>query len=75
MFIREYRYMVFKLTDIKFALTRDERDLLEHLMGKAHGYRRDCGKRPFECIVVESDWPEYEPTWEAIEKRMMEEKP
>ena len=25
---------------------------------------------PFRCVVVEHDWPEYEPTWQAIEKRM-----
>lgn len=24
----------------------------------------------FDCLVVESDWPEYEPAWRAIEQRM-----
>lgn len=23
-----------------------------------------------DCVVVESDWPEYEPTWRAIEARV-----
>lgn len=23
-----------------------------------------------ECVIVESDWPEYEPTWKAIEARV-----
>lgn len=32
--------------------------------------REEVGKAPLECVVVESDWPEYEPTWEAIEARM-----
>lgn len=68
--IREYRYMVFKLKDIKAALTQDERGILKHLMGKVHDYRLGEGKAPLECVVVESDWPEYEPTWNAIEKRV-----
>lgn len=68
--IREYRYMVFKLKDIKAALTQDERGILKHLAGKVHDYRLGEGKAPLECVVVESDWPEYEPTWNAIEKRV-----
>ena len=67
---REYRYMVFKMKDVRAALTRDERALLKDLIGKVHDYRIGEGKRVLECVVVESDWPEYEPTWAAIEKRM-----
>lgn len=70
--IREYRYMVFKLKDIQFSLTREERGFLKHLAGKVHDYRLGEGKAPLECVVVESDWPEYESTWKAIEKRMDE---
>lgn len=22
-----------------------------------------------ECVVIESDWPEYEPVWSMLEKR------
>jgi len=33
-------------------------------------FRERNGKQPLECVVVESDWPEYEPTWEAIKQRM-----
>jgi len=69
---REYRYMVFKLKDVRAALSRDERALLKHLAGKVHDYRLGEGKAPLECVVVESDWPEYEPTWQAIEQRMDE---
>lgn len=69
---REYRYMVFKMKDVRSALTREERAFLRDLMGKVHDYRIGEGKRVLECVVVESDWPEYEPTWAAIEKRMDE---
>jgi hypothetical protein len=32
---------------------------------------RDCAnKPPFKGLIVESDWPEYEPTWRAIEARV-----
>ena len=71
---REYRYMVFKLKDIRAALTREERAFLKHLAGKVHDYRLGEGKQTLECVVVESDWPEYGPTWAAIEERMDDEK-
>ena len=29
----------------------------------------EIGRPPLGCVVVESDWPEYEPTWRAIEAR------
>ena len=68
--IRENRYLVFKRKDIFAALTDDERGLLNHLAGKVHDYRLGIGKKPLECVVVESDWPEYEATWNAIEDRV-----
>lgn len=68
--IRECRYLVFKLKDAQAALTQDERGLLNHLAGKVDDYRLGEGKRPLVCAVVESDWPEYEPTWQAIEQRV-----
>lgn len=74
MFNREYRYFVIKRKDAKEALSRDERGLLNHLLGKVHDYRLGLGKKPLECVVVESDWPEYEPTWKAIEERMEQER-
>ena len=67
---REHRYMVFKLTDMEASLTRQEINLLERLAEKVRDYRTHAGKQPLECVVVESDWPEYEPTWQAIENRM-----
>ena len=30
----------------------------------------DDGKPPFNAVVVEQDWPEFEMVWDAIEARM-----
>lgn len=69
-FKREPRYVVFKIKDILAHLSPDQVELVEHL-GRliAHG-RAQEGKPPFNAVVVEQDWPEFEPTWAAIEARM-----
>lgn len=70
-FKREQRYVVVKISDINAAgCTQEERDAFNVLCDKVALYRARAGKRPLECVVVESDWPEYEPTWEAIQRRM-----
>lgn len=69
-FVREPRYCVFKWTDMIATLSRDERKELVRLGNKVHEYRIAHGKRPFQCAVVEDDWPEFEMVWAAIEKRM-----
>ena len=73
-FEREYRYAVIKLTDAEAALTWYDRHLLDEMLCKVYDHRRLNGKRKFRCVVVESDWPEYEPTWKAIEERMEQER-
>ena len=66
----------------KFSLPFDDKDVEKHLTGqqlKELGHichsincgRKNEGKESIECVVVESDWPEYEPTWAAIEKRIV----
>jgi hypothetical protein len=78
-FKREFRYAVIKRKDADAALTPEERDQLSDLLWKVACWRERNGKPPLECVVVEHDWPEYEPTWKAIEARMApggaEEKP
>jgi hypothetical protein len=70
-FKRERRYVVVKISDINAAgCTQQERDAFNALCDKVALYRNGAGKGPLECVVVESDWPEYEPTWEAIQRRM-----
>lgn len=70
-FKREDRFLVLKRTDIDAALTDLERHFLMHIAGKVNLTRRFHGKIPLHCVVVESDWPEYEPTWKAIEVRTL----
>ena len=66
-FKREERYIVFKMSDLGNSLKGDE---IRRLAREYAEQRRLKGKDPLECVVVESDWPEYEPTWRAIEVRV-----
>lgn len=62
-FKREERYVVFKLSRL---------DKNKFIRGKQLG----CLGNSFiadarvDCLVVESDWPEYEPVWEMIKARV-----
>lgn len=63
-FKREDRYIVIKRSDLanvpvnyRSALVEPMLSLLSHLPSR-------------ECLVIESDWPEYEPTWAAIKARV-----
>ena len=69
-FEREKRYLVFKLSDVEEHFTPGEKQQLARLVEVQRVGREEAGKAPLECVVVESDWPEYEPTWNAIEARM-----
>lgn len=63
-FHREDRYIVVKRSDlakVPVAYRSALVDPLFHL--QAHLPQR-------ECLVIESDWPEYEPTWAAIQARV-----
>lgn len=68
--IREQRYFVLKLKDMRDALSDEQRNTLYDLWRRVEGYRVARSKPPLECVVVEKDWPEYEPTWAAIAARM-----
>lgn len=70
-FTRENRYLVLKASDmVAVGLTEVELDQLQAICAKVDQYRVAAGKPDLECVVVEKDWPEYEPTWQAIEHRM-----
>ena len=69
-FKREERYIVFKMSDVVEHLITTERLHLERLYEIQRVGRREAGKGELECVVVEKDWPEYEPTWQAIEARV-----
>ena len=69
-FRREERYLVFKLSDVEEHFTPGEKQQLARLVEVQRVGREEAGKPLLRCVVVESDWPEYEPTWRAIEARV-----
>jgi len=68
--IRENRYVVAKRKDILRYLSSTEQKQLGLLFEKIEEGRKQDDRHNLQCVVVESDWPEYEPTWNAIEKRV-----
>lgn len=58
-FKREIRYAVIKYKDLS---PEDRRALSLFLRARNIPTR--------ECVVVEADWPEYEPVWAMIQARM-----
>lgn len=69
-FVREPRYVVFKIKDLeKYCGERT----IQQVMGTgcfiAKGREKD-GKPPFNAVVVEQDWPEFDTVWGMIEARM-----
>lgn len=69
-FKREPRYVVFKIKDIDKYLTQGEKDSLMCIGDEIACARADDGRPPFNAVVVEQDWPEFEMVWDAIEARM-----
>ena len=67
---REKRYLVLKLKDVDASLTAEECGHLDALCNIVAEHREAAGKRPLMCVVVEDDWPEYDPVWKMIEERM-----
>ena len=68
-FKRENRYFVLKFKDIHSILDESEHQALHEICNKIELHRLKNDRGALECVVVESDWPEYEPTWKAIEER------
>lgn len=69
-FKREWRYVVFKIKDIHAYLSDAQIEELQ-IAGETIAIgRANAGKPMFNAVVVEQDWPEFEPTWNAIEARM-----
>ena len=70
-FERETPYVVLSAKDLTaVGLTEAELDSLAAISAKVDQYRLDSCKHYLECVVVEKGWPEYEPTWLAIEHRL-----
>jgi hypothetical protein len=70
-FEREQRYIVLKVKDIEAAhFDGKTMAVLNYICQVVAHTREQAGKSPLTCVVVEHDWPEYEPTWRAIEARV-----
>lgn len=67
-FEKKTKYWVAKLSDVNSALSDEEKGLLDRLLGKVAAHREATGKAPLECVVVESDWPNYAEIWASIER-------
>lgn len=72
---RENRYVVLKVSDIEQAISRgmvshDVIDALDTLAQAVKSVRKQRGRDELSCVVVESDWPEYEVVWGMIEARV-----
>ncbi|WP_236225712.1 hypothetical protein [Pseudomonas pseudonitroreducens] len=70
-FVREERYIVIKLKDLISASGDVDQSCGKseaEVMLRNHLESWQIPTR--ECVVVESDWPEYEAVWQMIERRM-----
>lgn len=68
-FNRENRYLVAKIRDASKYLSELELVTLFNLLRRIDAGRRADGKASMDCVLVESDWPEYELVWSLIEAR------
>lgn len=68
------RYIVLKVNDLNLALTAEEKYALRALCLKLRNHRLRRGADPeLQCMVIEKDWPEYRPTWDLLEDRLVKE--
>jgi hypothetical protein len=69
-FKRENRYIVIKIADLVDTTGLPMQPSIEAYMKQAQEVRESAGKPHLECLVIESDWPEYEPAWKMIQDRV-----
>jgi hypothetical protein len=62
--------VVFKIKDIHAYLSTAQINALQTAGEDIAAGRATAGKPPFNAVVVEQDWPEFEMVWAAIEARM-----
>lgn len=66
----ENRYLVIKRADIEKYLGFGAQEMLAGVANTIEDARQADKRSPLECVVIESDWPEYEPTISALETRI-----
>ena len=69
-FVREERYFVLKISDMRKYLSREKFELVGAIAEKLNAGRAVDGKSLLQAVVVEHDWPEYERVWQMIETRV-----
>jgi hypothetical protein len=72
---RESRYLVIKKRDVTAAIDAGlisfkHADDLDVIAAVINDNRERQGKDRLQCVVVESDWPEYKAVWSMIEARV-----
>ncbi len=67
---REFRYVVTKYKDLETALTTTELEIFFKLTSKVERGRIARGRGTMKAVVIEHDWPEYEPVWQALSQRV-----
>lgn len=73
-FLREDRYIVIKRSDME-KLPIDQRRNFAGRCRALHEQMFIAGAPARSFLVIESDWPEYEPVWQMIERRMAGQPP
>lgn len=66
----EVRYIVFKISDIDSYLSKQDRRDIEMHAAKIAVNRVVDNRGALNGIFIERDWPEYEPTWNALAGRI-----
>ncbi len=69
-FVREERYYVLKISDMRKYLSREKFESVGAIAEKLNAGRAVDGKTVLQAVVVEHDWPEYEGVWQMIEARV-----
>lgn len=70
-FVREPRYVVFKIKDIDKHCPPGTMQTLQSIGMDILAGRIEEGRGVFNAVVVEQDWPEFDVVWAMIEKRMV----
>lgn len=69
----EPRYLVFKRKDVRDLPAQDQ-VTLERIAMTLHQRRGDEGRVALECLVIEKDWPEYNPALLMLTRRVLMER-
>ena len=72
---QEDLYIIFKESDMNAYLSSSEADEVRYLNRVVNAGRTREGKDNLNGVFVEEHWPEFEPTWDAIQARITGKQP